>query len=144
MYAINSVNAVGKLPTFKITVAFDAVKIPFYIDTGSTVNILDGTTYQKLCSQLGNIQLPKVKIKLKAYGNTTLKVIGKLSYAVEIRHQLLPLEFYIVAGNNCCLLRGDTELEPRLLSVPRSADQQVSSTKATVKKVKDTREETAQ
>ena len=63
LYAIDSVNAVGKLPAFKSNVAFDAVKIPFYIDTGSSVNILDGTTYQKLCSQLGNIQLSKVKIK---------------------------------------------------------------------------------
>ena len=144
LYAIDSVHAVGKLPAFKINVAFDAIKIPFYIDTGSSVNILDGTTYQKLCSQLGNIQLSKGKIKLKAYGNTTLKVIGKLSYAVEIRHLLLPFEFYVVAGNNGCLLSGDTALEARLLSVPKSAAQQVSLTKAIVKKVKDTREETAQ
>ena len=126
LYAIDSVHAVGKLPAFKINVAFDAVKISFYIDTGSSVSILDGTTYQKLCSQLGNIQLSKVKIKLKAYGNTTLKVMGKLSYAVEIRHLLLPLEFYVVAGNNGCLLSGDTALEARLLSVPKSAAQQVS------------------
>ena len=104
-------------------VAFAAVKTPFYIDTGSSVNILDGTTFQKLCSQLGKVQLSKVKLKLTAYGNTTLKVIGKFSYAVEIRHRLLPLEFYVVAGNNGCLLSGATALEARLLSVPKSADQ---------------------
>ena len=144
LYAIDSVHAVGKVPAFKINVAFDAVKIPFFIDTSSSVNILDGTTYQKLCRQLGNIQLSKVKMQLKAYGNMTLKVIGKLSYAVEIQHQLLPLEFYDVSGNNGYLLSGNTALEARLLSVPKSAAQQVSLTKATVKKVKDTREETAQ
>ena len=55
LHAIDSVHAVGKLPAIKINVAFDAVKILFYINTGSSVNILDGTTYQKLCSQLGNI-----------------------------------------------------------------------------------------
>ena len=55
--------------------------------------ILDGTIFQKFCSQFGNILLSKVKIKLYAYGNTTLKVIGKLSYVVEIQHRLLPLEF---------------------------------------------------
>ena len=144
LYAIDSAHAVGKLPAFKINLAFDTVKIPFYINTGSSVNILDSTTYQKLCSQLGNMQLSKVKIKLKAYGNTTLKVIVKLSYAVEIRHLLLSLEFYIVTGINGCLFSGDTALEARLVSVPKSAAQQVSLTKATVKKVKDMREETPQ
>ena len=42
------------------------------------------------------------------------------------------------------MVSGDTALEARLLSVPKSDAQQVSLTKATVKKVKDTREETAQ
>ena len=144
LYAIDSVNAVGKLPAFKIMVAFEAVKIPFYIDTGSSVNILDGTTLQKLCSQLGNIPLSKVKTKLKAYGNTPLKVIGKLTHAVEIQHRLLPLEFYVVAGNNGCLLSGESALEAKLLSVPKSADQQASSAESTVKKVRATRKETAQ
>ena len=144
LYGIDSVNAVGKLPSFKIMVAFAAVKIPFYIDTGSSVNILDGTTFQKLCSQLGNIQLSKVKLKLKAYGNTTLKVIGKFSYAVEILHRLLRLELYFVAGNNGSLLSGATALEARLLSGPKSAYQQASSTNATVQKVKDLKEETPQ
>ena len=65
LYAIDRVNVVGKLTSFKTIVPFDAVKIPFYIDTGSSVNILGGTKFQKLCSQLGNIELSKVIIKLE-------------------------------------------------------------------------------
>ena len=48
LYAIDSVNAVGKLPSVKIMVAFEAVKIPFYMDTGSSMNILDGTTFSEV------------------------------------------------------------------------------------------------
>ena len=41
LYVIDIVNAVGKQPSIKIMFAFETVRIPFSIDTGSSVNILD-------------------------------------------------------------------------------------------------------
>ena len=38
LYAIDSVNAVEKLPSFIIMVALAAVKIPFYVNTGSSTH----------------------------------------------------------------------------------------------------------
>ena len=65
LYVVDSGNAVGKLPSFKVMVAFETLKVQFYFDSCSSAKIFDGTTFQKLCNQLGTFNCQKAKASSK-------------------------------------------------------------------------------
>ena len=84
---------VGKTPTVDLTVNKKTVK--FFIDTGASVNIIDGETAQKL-----SLQPEPTQAKIYAYGSTTpLVIAGRATATVEHKTQVKKETFFVVKSH---------------------------------------------
>ena len=75
--------------------------IEIQVDTGTDVSIISEDICQKYFPHL---TLALTEVKLRAYSNEELQVMGKLFVTVEHNHQGLPLELLVVTGNGPSLL----------------------------------------
>ncbi len=88
--------------------------IKFTVDTGSTINIIDPTTFD----QLGNVTLVKTHIKAFPFNSTTpVKMKGKFCTEIESRRKITVANIYVTDGNGGCLLSGSTAQELGLISL---------------------------
>lgn len=95
-----------KLASIKLSV--NEVSCEFLIDSGSSVNVLDHDTYNKIKNKAsGGCKLQKTDKKLFAYGKSTpIKVVGKFSAKVTAKdlHTTVNDVFYVVKNANGNLL----------------------------------------
>ena len=72
---------VGKTP--KVSVKVNDKEVSFFVDTGSSVNIIDEKTAKEL-----SLKLESTNAKIRAYGATqTLEVAGKVTASIQFKDQ---------------------------------------------------------
>ena len=52
-----------------IVIDLEKVKVPFIIDSGASINVIDSNTYKNIVSQNPSLQLNKTASTVSAYGN---------------------------------------------------------------------------
>ena len=67
------------------------------IDTGSSVTVIDKTTFQKLKEQNPNLTLQKTKTKLFPYGtNAPLPLMGKFQTTLETKTKYAVCDVFVI------------------------------------------------
>ncbi|XP_065068993.1 uncharacterized protein LOC135694219 isoform X1 [Rhopilema esculentum] len=89
-------------------------RIPFLVDTGASINIIDNATF----SQLKGISLQPTNIKAYAYNSQTpVKMKGKFESLVETKKRYAVAKFYVTEDNGGCLLNASTAQDLGLISL---------------------------
>ena len=102
-YAIEGQNKLSTKTQLKLNDSFD---LPFLVDKGATVNIIDSKTYESLQHQ---IKLEPAKIKIFAYGSSTpLQVENCVSAMIESKLHYTVSQFYVIDGSGGNLISGKT------------------------------------
>ena len=88
--------------------------VKFTVDTGSSINVIDQETFNKL----GKIKLAKTNIKAYAFNSTDpVKMTGKFTTTVESRRKITVATIYVTEANGGCLLSANTAEELGLISL---------------------------
>ena len=81
--------------------------IPFQIDSGSSVNIIDETTFQRIKKSNPNIVLRKSRKRLFGFGGQTpLPLVGQFESVLESKKRITSAKIVVVKGTTGCLLSG--------------------------------------
>ena len=99
----------------KIKVEKDFIE-DFLIDTGSSPNILNLKTFQKLQKKKA-LKLSKTNTKVITYGENQLNVLGVTNLLCESKNKIVCEEFYVIHTENQNILSGDISIELGLLSL---------------------------
>ena len=84
------------------------------INTGTTINIIDGDTF----SRIKGVDLKQTKVQAYAYNsNTPMKMQGKFNALVETKQRYAVATFYITKDNGGCLLSYSTAKALGLISL---------------------------
>ena len=82
------------------------------IDSGSSSNIIDESTFKRVQKKSLNIQLQKSKKRLFAFGSPTpLSVLGEFDFALESSSKITAATIIVVKNAQGCLLSGTTSIE---------------------------------
>ncbi|KAK3728358.1 hypothetical protein QZH41_011397, partial [Actinostola sp. cb2023] len=93
----------NKLPKFNIKIAGSAVTVT--ADTGSTCDILDEETYQRINDNYFKakgmeVKLSNTKLVIRTYNsNKPLPLLGKFKAHVESKDKVITTTFYVTEGN---------------------------------------------
>ena len=99
-------------PTTKVTINKHQVK--FTVDTGSTINVIDQSTFK----QLGPITLRKTRIKAYPFNGTVpVKMKGKFQTTVESRKKITVATIYVTEADGGCLLSANTAEDLGLITL---------------------------
>ncbi len=86
-------------PRRKVTINEHCVEL--LIDSGSNVNILDRSTFDRI---YGDLALDPVRKDIRAYAsNEPLPIIGRVSTKVTSGSNTMSAHFYVVDGRYGCL-----------------------------------------
>ena len=122
-YAVKSNKA--KRPITYVTV--QEHKFPIMIDTGSTINIIDKVTFEKMKP----IQLKRTSVKAYPYNSTEpVKMQGKFETVIETKKRLATAQFYVTDHNGGCLLSGITAQDLGLITLHVNQVQQTAKQKS--------------
>ena len=95
--------------------------VRFLIDTGSSLNILNKKTFDKINKNCkGTLKIRKTSTKVITYGQekpAALQIIGVVSLLVENDKTITLKEFYIIDTKHKNLLNGTAAIELRLISL---------------------------
>lgn len=95
----------GKRP--RVSMTLEDTDISMLVDTGSTINVITDTCYQRLTKHPTLDQSNKVRVY--AYGSKTpLKVRGTFETELTFRDNTAQATFYVVYGDSDNLLSCDT------------------------------------
>ena len=83
----------NKSSVWSITLTSNGLRILHKIDTGAQCNVVPLKIYQKLNPQP---DLHPVNLKLSAYNNSEIPVIGKCSLTLEHKNELFNVSFLVV------------------------------------------------
>ena len=103
VYVIGSMNS-NQHPRRKVTINEHCVEQ--FVDSGSSKNILDRYTFDRIC---GDLTLEPVSKDIRAYAsNEPLPIIGRVSTKVTSGSNTIFGHFYVVDGRHRCLLGYET------------------------------------
>jgi hypothetical protein len=103
---------------FQKTLRVGNSEIPFQIDTGSTANIINETSYKHLVDGNPTITLAKSKKRLFGFASSTpLQVLGQFQCTLESSHKITTAKVFVVKNATGCLLSGHTAIELDLIHV---------------------------
>ena len=90
-------------------------KLKMTVDTGTTLNVIDRSTFAKL---KGSVKLRKTNTRAYAYNTTEPVEFMRIFEAlIETKRNYLPCTFYVTKTNNsCCLMSNKTAQELGLIS----------------------------
>ncbi|KAJ8353420.1 hypothetical protein SKAU_G00209870 [Synaphobranchus kaupii] len=125
IHSIHSVRATP-MPFKMCTVELDAVRVPFLLDTGAAVSLLNLSTIQRVFPQ---VTLTTPSAVLCGYGNARIELVGALSVAVRYGARTLPSFTFHVSRHGADLMGTDlfSALGFTLLDGAGAAILQVSS-----------------
>ena len=93
------------------------------IDSGSNVNILDRSTFDRIC---GDLTLEPVRKDIRVYSsNEPLPIIGRVSTKVTSGSNTISAHFYVADGRYECLLGYETSTELGLIHVANAVTKKV-------------------
>ena len=100
LFGLSCLNAMTSRPKIRIHVKGHPVNI--LIDTGSSTNVMDGSTYKSMKQQP---KLCKSDTKVYAYGaNEKVSLLGKFQALVETSDKITSAPFYVTKGKSRNLL----------------------------------------
>ena len=103
VYVIGSMNS-NQHPRRKVTINEHSVEL--LIDSGSNVNILDRSTFDRIC---GDLPVEPVRKDIRAYAsNEPLPIVGRVTTKVTARLNTMSAQFYVVDGRHGCILGYET------------------------------------
>ena len=106
---VNSVKS--KQPSLNVTV--NGLNVRMLVDTGSSINVLDESTYNKFQVKP---KLSKTDTKVFTYGsNTNFPLLGKFIGTLETRHKFTTATIYVTKGASGCLLCYDSAVELQVI-----------------------------
>ena len=107
-----SVNSVkSKQP--RLNVKINGLNVKMLVDTGSSINVLDETTFQKFQVKP---KLSKTDTKVFTYGsNTNFPLLGKFIGTLETTHKITTAIIYVTKGSSGCLLCYDSAVELQVI-----------------------------
>ena len=109
-YTVKSDKA--KRPIVHVTV--QEHKFPIIIDTGSSINLIDKSTF----ARMKTIHLKPTNVKAYPYNSTEpVKMLGKFDTVIETKKRLVPAQFYVTDHNGGCLLSGITAQDLGLITL---------------------------
>ena len=112
VYVIGSMNS-NQHPRRKVTINEHSVEL--LIDSGSNVNILDRSTFDRIC---GDLPVEPVRKDIRAYAsNEPLPIVGRVTTKVTARSNTTLAQFYVVDGKHGCILGYETSTELGILHV---------------------------
>ena len=101
---------------FHANVSLGKSNVTFLIDSGSSSNIIDESTFKRVQKKNSNIQLTRSKRCLFAFGSPTpLSVIGEFDIALESSTKITVATIIVVKNARGCLLSGTTSIGLGLL-----------------------------
>ena len=110
-FGLSRLNAMTSRPKIKIHVNEHPVNI--LIDTGSSINVMDESTYKAINQQP---KLCKSDTKVYAYGaNEKVSLLGKFQATVETSDKITSGLFYVTKGKNGNLLSYTTSVDFQLI-----------------------------
>ena len=114
----NQPNTRKKQRSFNANLKIGKSTIPFQIDRGSSVNIIDETTFQRIKKNNPNIVLRKSRKRLFGFGSQTpLPLAGQLECVLESKKRITSARIVVVKGTTGCLLSGQTSIDLNFLTV---------------------------
>ena len=118
---INSVKQ--SLP--QVSLKLNNVDTSLLIDTGSTVNIIDEETHQKI----GKPTLQKIKEpNLYPYGtNNPLRILGQCELLIETKHKIQCQKFFVTKGNHGSLMGYQTAQALNLVKILQNINDPTST-----------------
>ena len=85
----------------------ESVKVRMIIDTGSSVNLIDKNTFNKLKAVNEHLKLKKSKTKIFPYASEPIKILGYFQGTFENKNHITTQRVFVVnkenAGNLLCL-----------------------------------------
>ena len=120
---------------FIANIKIDNVKVKFYIDTGSSANILCYETLSEVSKlNMNNYKLKKTSIKLIPFGSTSqnsfISVKGALSILLDtdiLLGTFCKCYVYFIEGNVTDIISGDLAIQLGLLTLHNKATSKVNS-----------------
>ena len=114
----NQPNTRKKQRWFNANLKIGKSTIPFQIDSGSSVNIIDETTFQRIKKNNPNIVLRKSRKQLFEFGSQTpLTLVGQFECVLESKKRITSAKIVVVKGTTRCLLSGQTSIDLNFLTV---------------------------
>ena len=95
-----SVNSVESKQS-RLNVKINGLNVKMLVNTGSSINVLDETTFQKFQVKP---KLSKTDTKVFTYGsNTNFPLLGKFIGTLETTHKITTATIYVTKGSSGCL-----------------------------------------
>jgi hypothetical protein len=95
-------------------------KLDFIIDTGSTLNIIDSHSYEKLCSK-EHIHLEPPLTNVYAYNaKEPLNIIGRFTANIINHNEEASAEFYVLSQVSQCILGYDTASKLNIVHISQN------------------------
>ena len=139
----NQSNTRKKQRSFNANLKIGKSTIPFQIDSGSSVNIIDETTFQCIKKNNPNIVLRKSRKRLFGFGSQTrLPLVGQFECVLESKKRITSAKIVVVKGTTGCLLSGQTSIDLSFLTVkisnvkPESTFTKLASQKKVLSRLK--------
>ena len=139
----NQSNTRKKQRSFNANLKIGKSTIPFQIDSGSSVNIIDETTFQRIKKNNPNIVLRKSRKRLFGFGSQTrLPLVGQFECVLESKKRITSAKIVVVKGTTGCLLSGQTSIDLSFLTVkisnvkPESTFTKLASQKKVLSRLK--------
>ena len=126
----NRAVVVNSISQFYATVNVEGIEIKTLIDTGSSLNILNQKTFEKINHKLkGKLTLKKTSTKVITYGSNepTLKIKGVVSLLIENNHKYVTKDFHVIKTKHKNLLNGESAVDLDLIKISRSQKQATCS-----------------
>lgn len=103
----------------KVVCSVGGVKIKWVVDSGAGVNVIDHGTWSYLKQQNISIlsQSKESKTTLKAYGNSSLKVVGQFTASIATKNHEVVADVFVVQEKGASLLSKDTATQLQILKI---------------------------
>ena len=94
-------------PNVRLELNINNVKTPVLIDTGTSINLIDLKSWQRIKSSKFNdsLKLTKAHVKIFGYGSTQpIELLGKFEGLLEAKHKMTVATIHVIQGNGGNLL----------------------------------------
>ncbi|XP_060742372.1 uncharacterized protein K02A2.6-like [Tachysurus vachellii] len=104
IFTVYSLEEIPRVAPLTITLAVNDSNIPFEVDTGCGVTVMNGSNFSELWEEHKNPELKTCSLKLKTYTGQSLPVLGSAQVVVRHKGTVKELPVVVVPGTGPNLL----------------------------------------
>ena len=93
-------------PLQYVTVKINNVKAKVIVDTGSSIDLIDKETFNKIVKNNGEVHLPKTKKRIHPYASEPIKIYGYLKGIIESKKKITESKIFLLDKNKVCNIIG--------------------------------------